>query len=64
MAEVSLEEIHQDLEVIKQDITMLKEALLADNGELSDWAKERIADAAQTQRSKFISQKDIEEMFL
>ena len=64
MTEVTLREIHEDIESLKQDVADLKEALLGDDGELSEWAKQRIEEVRKTPRSKFISQEKIEKEFL
>jgi hypothetical protein len=63
MAEMSLQEIHNDLESIKRDVAQLKEALIGTDGELSDWAKNRIEEYKKNGPQKLTSQKEIEEKF-
>lgn len=64
MAEITLREIHEDLEALKRDVGELKEALLGDEGELTELAKERIASYVKAGPKKAISQKEIEKEFL
>lgn len=64
MTAVSLNEIHDDLEVLKRDMAELKAAMLGDEGELTDWAKQRIENYLKKGTHKIISQKEIEKRFL
>ena len=64
MAEITLKEIHKDLEALKRDMAAVKSALLGEEGELSEWAKKRIAEARKTPLSEYVSQEQIEKEFL
>ena len=64
MAQVTSQEIHKDIESIKQDITDLKTALLGDEGKLSPWAKERIEKYLKAGPRGFVSQAEMEKEFL
>jgi len=63
MTEVTLREIHDDLEALKQDVADLKTALLGDEGRLSDWAKERIERYLKEGPKGTVSQEEIEKEF-
>jgi len=63
MADVSLQEIHEDLEVIKRDVLQLKEALLGEEGELSDWARERLGKYAANGPKKLTPHDELERTF-
>lgn len=63
MTEVTLREIHADLEALKQDVADLKTALLGDEGRLSDWAKERIERYLKECPQGIVSQEEMEKEF-
>ncbi|MCX6709058.1 MAG: hypothetical protein NTW67_05440 [Candidatus Woesearchaeota archaeon] len=63
MTELTLQEIHEDLELIKHDMADLKAALLGDEGKLSDWAKERIESYLKKGAKGFVSQEQMEKDF-
>ncbi len=64
MADVTLQEIHEDLETLKRDVADLKGALLGEEGKLSPWAKERIERYLKEGPKSFVSQEEIEKEFL
>lgn len=64
MTDVTLREIHEDLELLKRDVADLKTALLDDEGRLSDWAKERIERYLKEGPKGFVSQEEMEKEFL
>lgn len=64
MADVLLEEIHGDLEVLKKDVAEIKRALFGDEGILSPWAMERIDSYLKKGHRGFVSQSEVENEFL
>ena len=64
MTETDIMQMHEDLEILKKDVAEIKAALLNEEGELSDWAKERVELYTKEPRNEFISQEDIETEFL
>ena len=64
MSEVTLQEIHSDLEVLKKDVADLKAALLGDEGELTELAKVRIDRYLKEGAKGFVSQEQVEKEFL
>ena len=64
MAEVTLQELHEDLETIKSDMKLLKAALLESEGEVTPWAKARIEKYLQDGPQGVVSQETMENEFL
>lgn len=64
MSNVTLEEMHGDLEMLKRDIADIKSALFVDEGNLSEWVKERIESYLKSGPSGFVSQDQMEKEFL
>jgi len=63
MTEVTLKEIHEDIELLKRDVSDLKVALLGE-GELSSWAKDRVRRYLKEGLKGVVSQKQMEKEFL
>ncbi|MBI2151106.1 hypothetical protein HYU21_00040 [Candidatus Woesearchaeota archaeon] len=63
MIEAEIKHIHSDLETLKKDVAELKSILLKGEGELSDWAQERILNFLTEKNKKLISQEEIEKEF-
>lgn len=63
MIEAEIKHMHNDLEAVKKDIAELKSVLLRGEGELSDWAQERVLTFLTDKNKKFISQDEIEKEF-
>ena len=62
MTEATLQEIHEDLEVLKRDVAELKSAILGE-GELNDIVKARLAHYLQQGTKGVVSQEEIERKF-
>jgi len=53
MSETDIRHMHEDLELIKQDIAIIKH-ILTEEGELTPEAKERLAQARKTHLDKYV----------
>ena len=53
MADLQLEHIHEDLETLKKEVAVIVH-ILSEEGELSEDAKKRLAEARKTSRSEYI----------
>lgn len=64
MSETLLRTIHADLEILKRDVSELKDAIFSEEGELSEWAKERLTRYAKIGAKKSVTQQAVEKEFL
>lgn len=64
MSETLLRTIHADLEILKRDVSELKDAIFSEEGELSEWAKARLTRYVKFGAKKTISQQEVEKEFL
>ena len=53
MSETDIRHMHEDLELIKQDIAIIKH-ILTEEGELTPEAKERLSKARKTHLDKYV----------
>lgn len=63
MAEAVIQEIHDDLEILKRDVSEIKEALFGKEGELSEWARARVDTYLKTGQKSRVSQQAVEKKF-
>ena len=63
MGSLSLRKIHEDLLDIKGELKLLRN-LIAENFELSDWAKKELKSARKSSKKKYVSQSVMEKEFL
>jgi hypothetical protein len=54
MAEVSINHIHKEVLMIKQDLELIKN-ILSEEGKLSDYAKEKLLKARKTLNSEYLN---------
>ena len=59
----SLETLHKDMEQLQKDMAFIKR-ILAEDYELSDYAKKELTKARKAPKSEYVSQEDIEKEFL
>lgn len=52
MAEAAIEHMHEDIELMKKDLAVIKH-ILSQEGELSDWTKEQLAKARKEPASSY-----------
>jgi hypothetical protein len=63
MADISIENIHEDLLGLKRDIAQIKH-ILSENYELSDEAKTMLKEARKTPTSKYVNHETIMKKFV
>ncbi|MDO8661088.1 MAG: hypothetical protein Q7K43_04310 [Candidatus Woesearchaeota archaeon] len=52
MAEAVIEHMHQDIELMRKDLAVIRH-ILSEEGKLSDWAKEELAKARKEPESSY-----------
>ena len=65
--EAELRDIRKELIEIRMTMELLKKAILIQKdpeGELSDWAKQELAEARATPRSEFVSHEEVKKIIL
>lgn len=63
MTDVEIKHMHEDIEVLKRDMAIIKH-ILSEEGELTEQAKKDLEEARKTPRSKFISHEDLKKKLL
>ncbi len=63
MSESAVEHIHEDLEVMKQDIAVIKH-ILSEEGKLSEHAQKLLAEVRKTPESEYISHEELKKRVL
>lgn len=63
MSEAAVQHVHDDLEVIKQDIAVIKH-ILSEEGKLTAYAKKVLAKARATPDEKYVRHEDLKKQIL
>ena len=63
MEAITLKQIHEDLEFLKNDIKLIKHIISEEYG-LSNWTRNELKLARATPRKEYISQEEMEKEFL
>ncbi len=58
MADATIKHMHQDIELMRQDLAVIK-YILSEEGQLTDWAKEQLVKARSEQASSYTDLDDI-----
>jgi hypothetical protein len=53
MSDIDLKDVHEDLVALQRDVSVIK-YILSEEGELTDEAKKRLAEARETPDSEYI----------
>lgn len=62
-ATMELKHIHEDIEVLKRDMAIIKH-ILSEEGELTEEAEKQLAEAQQTPKSAYISHETLKKQLL
>ena len=54
MTEAEIQHISEDIEIMKKDIAIIKNILIDEEGELTEEAKKRLAEARATPNSEYV----------
>ena len=63
MVPAEIEHMHQDIEELKRDVSVIKH-ILSEEGELTEDAKKELAEARATPDSEYISQEELKKKLL